>query len=228
MARLPPQASSARSGRRFPSPPRRLTHRSRYLVDSVQLPHRGGFGDLSHTIERLARDRTSGANPALTTGHRLRRAGLLSPLLTSDGSATPSDAPSSLLSDHAVRPPRRKTSHLPAYARRIYTSALSVQVPDFESLAPSHPTRLPHMRFLFVSGQRFVSSFLQIPPRDGHPCLQLTVPPAGPVEDLACSAHAAPPGESPCRAQTQKKAVGEDLRRPERNESGCRPLSCEW
>ena len=30
-----------------------------------------------------------------------------------------------------------------------YTSALSVQVLDFESFGPSHPTRLPPMRFLF-------------------------------------------------------------------------------
>ena len=88
-----------------------------------------------------------------------------------------------------------------------YTSALSVQVLDFESCGP-----LIQRGCLLCgscsSGQRFVSGFLQIPPHDGHPCLQLTVPPAGPVEDLACSAHASPPGESPCRAQ-KKKAAGE-------------------
>ena len=84
-----------------------------------------------------------------------------------------------------------------------YTSALSVQVLDFESFGP-----LIQRGCLLCgscsSGQRFVSGFLQIPPHDGHPCLQLTVPPAGSVEDLACSAHAAPPGESPCRAQKKK------------------------
>src|SRR5699024_735883 len=45
---------------------------------------------------------------------------------------------------------------------------------------------LPHMRFLFVRPgvcpcRHFAastSSFLQIPPHDGHPCLRLTVPPA--------------------------------------------------
>src|SRR5699024_12487975 len=30
----------------------------------------------------------------------------------------------------------------------------------------------------------FASSFLQIPPRDGHPCLRLTVPTAKPVVDF--------------------------------------------
>jgi hypothetical protein len=34
------------------------------------------------------------------------------------------------------------------------------------------------------SGQDFASSFLQIPPRDGHLCFQLTVPTAKPVTDL--------------------------------------------
>ena len=39
-------------------------------------------------------------------------------------------------------------------------------------------------------GQRFASGFLQIPPHGGHPCLPLTVPPVGPVEDLRSSATA--------------------------------------
>ena len=30
----------------------------------------------------------------------------------------------------------------------------------------------------------FASDFLQIPPRDGHPCLSLTVPTAKPVMDF--------------------------------------------
>ena len=34
------------------------------------------------------------------------------------------------------------------------------------------------------SGQRFASGVLQSPPRDGHPCLPLTVTPVRPVEDL--------------------------------------------
>ena len=144
------------------------------------------------------------STPAPCSGLRPRRAGLLCPLLTSDGSVAPLDAPCRPC--RATRPQISpgKNSHLPAYARRIYFRAfragtgLRVFCALSSNAAASYaiPVR---------SGQRFVSGFLQIPPRDGHPCLQLTVPPAGPVEDLACSAHAAPPGESPCRAQAKKK-----------------------
>ena len=143
----------------------------------------------------------SRANPGSVVGPSAASAGLLCPL---HGSATPLDAPCRLLGRHtlAVRPPRVRTPTFPLMPA-AYTSALSVQVLDFESFGP-----LIQRGCLLCgscsSGQRFVSGFLQIPPRDGHPCLQLTVPPAGPVEDLACSAHAAPPGVSPCRAQQEK------------------------
>ena len=50
-----------------PSPPRRLTHGSRYLADSVGY-FRSGFGHLSHTIQRLSRHRGSGANPRSVFG----------------------------------------------------------------------------------------------------------------------------------------------------------------
>ena len=104
---------------------------------------------------------------------------------------------------HTVRPPRVRAPTFPLMPA-AYTSALSVQVLDFESFGPLIQRGCLLCGFC-SSGQRFVSGFLQIPPRDGHPCLQLTVPPAGPVEDLACSAHAAPPGESPCRAQQRQR-----------------------
>ena len=97
-----------------------------------------------------------------------------------------------------------KNSHLPAYARRIYFRAFRAGTGLRVFCAPSSNAAASYA-VSCSSGQRFVSGFLQIPPRDGHPCLQLTVPPAGPVEDLACSAHAAPPGESPCRAQQRKR-----------------------
>ena len=128
---------------------------------------------------------------------------------------------------HTVRPPRVRTPTFPLMPA-AYTSALSVQVLDFESFGPLIQRGCLLCGFC-SSGQRFVSGFLQIPPRDGHPCLQLTVPPAGPVEDLACSAHAAPPGVSPCRAQ-QKKAVGDEpLRRPERKRNLTRlPTASYW
>ena len=69
------------------------------------------------------------------------------------------------------------------------TSMCSVQVLDFRSFGPL----IPHGCLVCSScssGQRFASGFLQIPPHDGHPCLPLTVPPVGPVEDLQSSATA--------------------------------------
>ncbi len=76
------------------------------------------------------------------------------------------------------------------------------------------PCRLPDMT---------MAPYWDLRQRDFHPqvqqlaslhCLRLTVPPAGPVEDLACSAHAAPPGESPCRAHHKKDSRRGNPRRP--------------
>ncbi len=49
------------------------------------------------------------------------------------------------------------------------TSMPSVQVPDFEDIG----LLIRHGRLVWnfwSSGQRFACAFLQIPPRDGHPC----------------------------------------------------------
>jgi len=64
-----------------------------------------------------------------------------------------------------------------------YTAARSVQVSDFEELCLLIP------RGCLVcdscsSGQCFAYSFLQIPSRDGHPCLRLAVPLVGPAADF--------------------------------------------
>src|SRR5215216_2317397 len=50
-----------------------------------------------------------------------------------------------------------------------YTPVSSVQALDFEDFR----LLIPHRRLVsgfFSSNQRFASGFLQIPPRDGHPC----------------------------------------------------------
>ena len=50
-----------------------------------------------------------------------------------------------------------------------FTSAVSVQVPGFEDIGLlTHCDRL--LCDFCSSGQCFAFSFLQIPPRDGHPC----------------------------------------------------------
>ena len=38
----------------------------------------------------------------------------------------------------------------------------------------------------YSSGQGFAADFLQIPPRDGHPCLKLMVATANPIADFHC------------------------------------------
>ena len=38
------------------------------------------------------------------------------------------------------------------------------------------------------SGRGFAADFLQIPPRDGHPCLKLMVATANPITDFHCQA----------------------------------------
>jgi|GEM_PF-6275233 len=71
-------------------------------------------------------------------------------------------------------------SYLPAYARRIY-ALTSVQVLGFE--INRSLTRL--WRLICVScssGQHFAYGFLQIPPRDRHPCFRLVVPLVGSTE----------------------------------------------
>jgi hypothetical protein len=78
-----------------------------------------------------------------------------------------------------------------------YTPILSGQVQDFEDLC----LLIQYGRLLCdfcSSGQCFAYGFLQILPRDRHPCLRLTVPPAGPVGDL----H--PQVVAPCRAHIKK------------------------
>ena len=76
------------------------------------------------------------------------RVGLLCLLLTSDRSATPLAGCRALpggLSDL----PQVRCSHLHAYTRCIYFRVLRTGI-GLQVFRPPHPTRLPHMQFLFV------------------------------------------------------------------------------
>src|SRR5690606_17924266 len=78
-----------------------------------------------------------------------------------------------------------------------YTPRRSVQVSGFGLFCCLTPTR----RLVSAScssGQRFASGFLQICSHPQHPCLQLTLPPAGCVEDFHLRVGA------PCRAHKKK------------------------
>ena len=96
---------------------------------------------------------------------------LFCPLLTSDGSATPSDA---RVASSATRRQTSagKSSHLPTYARRIYFRA-SRQGTDLIYCALSS-NAAPPMPFLFLASG--MTSLLQIPPHDDQHCLQTCVP----------------------------------------------------
>ena len=72
---------------------------------------------------------------------------------------------------------------------------------------PGQPAAVQRFAFVCSSGQRFASGFLQIRSRPRHPCLWLTLPLAGCVEDFHLQAGA------PCRAH-HKKAPDEIARGP--------------
>jgi len=74
-----------------------------------------------------------------------------------------------------------------------YTSELSVQVLDFEDTC-----LLIQLRRLVCdvcsSGQRFACGFLQIPPRDGHPCRPTNDSPCRVRRRLSLPSECALPG----------------------------------
>jgi len=66
------------------------------------------------------------------------------------------------------RLPRVIRATFPACARRIYILTFRM-VSGFECCGPLAQVRPPQFASC-TSGRRFAFSFLQIPPRDGHPC----------------------------------------------------------
>ena len=94
-------------------------------------------------------------------------------------------------------------SCLHAYVRRIYFRDFRTGI-GLRVVTPSCPSRLPHMRFLFVEPALCHSElcslgFLQIPPREGHPCLRLYGSPCRVRSGLGDSSpHLL--AETPCRA----------------------------
>ena len=78
---------------------------------------------------------------------------------------TPRDAGSTW---QTTRSPRVWRTHLPAYACRIYVAAFRARI-GLCIYWPAYPAA-PPLSASCSSGQRFAYSFLQIPPRDGHPC----------------------------------------------------------
>ena len=88
------------------------------------------------------------------------------------------------------RSPRVPHVSFPPSTCLIYTRWFRVVI-GLRLVEQSHPQRIPYMRFLYVRPEVCPrvsmfpeSGFLQIPPRDGHPCLWLTVPATESVVDF--------------------------------------------
>ena len=83
------------------------------------------------------------------------------------------------------------------------TSRRSVQELGFASMCPLTPA-VPPLSASCSSGQRFAFGFLQIPPRDGHPCRSANTSPCRVCRGLAPPSKCALPG-----AHTKKEAPHE-------------------
>ena len=81
------------------------------------------------------------------------------------------------------RSPRVLRTHLHVYACRIYVTVYW----------PAHPT-VPPLSASCSSSQRFAYSFLQIPPRDRHPCCSANTSPCRVCRGLALPSKCALPG----------------------------------
>jgi hypothetical protein len=172
-----------------------LTHRLRPFGDSVPYlaqRRRASQPGLLHLL-RASKLET----PSRTSGSGLRsgRKDLLCPRLTSAD-------PSRYLSI-PVAPGR--SADLPGYCAPTFTlmpatstPRPSVQVPGFEDICLlTRPGRL--ICGFCSSGQRFACGFLQIPPRDGHPCRPANSSPCRACRGLAPPSECALPG-----AQTRR------------------------
>ncbi|AVD90104.1 hypothetical protein C4Q26_24460 [Pseudomonas sp. SWI44] len=98
----------------------------------------------------------------------------------------------------------------PAYACRIYVTALRASI-GLWRYGPTYPAVSP-LSASCSSGQHFASGFLQIRSHPRHPCLWLTLPLAGCVEDFHLQVtHSATTAKrvaltrnAPCLAHPQK------------------------
>ena len=103
-----------------------------------------------------------------------------------------------------ARSPRVSRTHLPAYTCRIYVAAFRASTGLHRDL-PAHPAA-PPLSPSCSSGQRFASSFLQLPSRDGHPCRSANTSPCRVCRGLSPPSECALPG-----AQIRKGALSRAL-----------------
>src|SRR6266545_1220170 len=99
-----------------------------------------------------------------------------------------------------TRSSRVLRTHLHAYACRIYVIAFRASI-GLRPFSPPHPAT-PPLSASCSSSQRFALGFLRIRSRPRHPCLRLTLPLAGCVEDFHLQVRA------PCRAHKKTPRAG--------------------
>ena len=127
----------------------------------------------------------------LVTGSALRskRAATMASADFCHGIRAPLDA---LSQRQHGRSPRVLRTHLHAYACRIYVTAFRASI-GLCIYWPAHPA-MPPLSASCSSGQRFACGFLQIPPRDGHPCRSANTSPCRACRGLAPPSECALPG----------------------------------
>jgi len=101
------------------------------------------------------------------------------------------------------RSPRVLRTHLHAYACRIYVTAFRASI-GLCVYWPAHPT-VPPLSASCSSSQRFAYSFLQIPPRDRHPCCSANTSPCRVCRGLTPPSECALPG-APKRSPAHGRA----------------------
>jgi len=112
-------------------------------------------------------------------------------------------------------------THLHAYARRIYMQTLRTGI-GLESIGPLIQLACLICDFC-SSGQRFACGFLQIPPRNGHLAVRLTIPTVGFVGDFH-SLVTALPGAPKEKRQVLKPAASFCNNREPSRARTCDPL----
>ncbi len=115
---------------------------------------------------------------------------LLWPRLTSDGPSPRLSTPVAL--KQTIRSPRVLRTYLHAYACRIYVTAFRART-GLCIYGPANPA-VPPLSASCSSGQRFAFGFLQIPPRDGHPCRSANTSPCRVCRGLSPPSKCALPG----------------------------------
>jgi hypothetical protein len=116
--------------------------------------------------------------------------GLLCPRLTSGGSSPRFSTP--VAQGQTARSPRVLRTHLLAYACRIYVAAFRART-GLCIYWPAYPAA-PPLSASCSSGLRFAFSFLQIPPRGGHPCCSANTSPCRVCRGLSPPSERALPG----------------------------------